>query len=189
MSEGRKDDNDKPRYDLLPPEALDALARVLTFGAEKYEDRNWEKGMRWGRPYAALQRHLWAWWGGENTDPETGESHLAHAMCCVAFLLAYESRSTGEDDRPASPKIAAAFKSRRGADASLTEREAMALERNAMIADMNRRQPQTERERDEEELRKLVSRERHKVQQREAMDERAATLRREIEDAHKLRVK
>ncbi len=96
---GRKDDTGKPRMDLLPPELLWAVACVLTVGAKKYSDRNWEKGMSWGRIFGALQRHLWAWWHGEKKDPETGFSHLWHAGCCIAFLIAYEERNIGEDDR------------------------------------------------------------------------------------------
>lgn len=99
QDEGRKDDQDKPRMDLLPPEMLDAVAMVLTFGAGKYGERNWEKGMAWGRPYAALLRHMNAWWAGEETDPETGMSHLWHAGCCIAFLIAFECRGIGADDR------------------------------------------------------------------------------------------
>jgi hypothetical protein len=98
--EGVKFDTEKARYDLIPPEIEEAIAKVLTFGAAKYGDRNWELGMRWGRPYAALRRHMAAWWGGENNDPETGFSHLAHAACCIAFLVAFEARGTGTDDRP-----------------------------------------------------------------------------------------
>lgn len=97
--EGVKFDTGKPRYDLIPPEALDGLAKVLTFGAQKYADRNWEKGMEWGRVFGALQRHMWAWWQGQHTDPETGLSHLHHAACCIAFLQTYEARGTGKDDR------------------------------------------------------------------------------------------
>lgn len=100
MSEGRKDDAAKVRYELLPPELLDGVSQILTFGAAKYEDRNWEKGMKWSRVFGALMRHMWAWWGGQHTDPETGKSHLWHAACCIAFLMAYEARKIGEDDRP-----------------------------------------------------------------------------------------
>lgn len=94
-----KHDTHKPRYDLIPPEALEAIAQVLTYGADKYEPRGWEKGARWGRYFAACMRHLWAWWRGEGDDPESGLPHLAHAACCVCFLLAYEMRGVGEDDR------------------------------------------------------------------------------------------
>lgn len=99
LVEGYKADEDKVRFDLIPPEALFALASVLTFGSIKYEDRNWEKGMKWGRPFGALMRHMWAWWRGEQADPETGYSHLWHAFCCVAFLITYEQRKIGTDDR------------------------------------------------------------------------------------------
>jgi len=100
QSGGEKFDTDKLRYDLLPPELLEETARVLTFGAEKYSARNWELGMAWSRPFGAMMRHMWAWWGGEDKDPETGYSHLAHAACCIAFLVAYERRGTGTDNRP-----------------------------------------------------------------------------------------
>lgn len=100
MVEGRKDDKDKVMMELLPGDALRAIATILTFGAKKYAPRNWELGMDWSRVYGALQRHLWAWWGGEDKDPETGRSHLWHAGCCIVFLIAYEERKVGNDDRP-----------------------------------------------------------------------------------------
>lgn len=100
IKKGVKFDSDKARYDLIPPEIEEALAKVLTYGALKYGDRNWERGMKWSRPYAAMRRHMAAWWGGEGVDKETGMSHLAHAACCVAFLVAYEVRRSGTDDRP-----------------------------------------------------------------------------------------
>ncbi|WP_127109897.1 dATP/dGTP diphosphohydrolase domain-containing protein [Pararhodobacter zhoushanensis] len=95
-----KADDSKPRYDLIPPEALEALAEILTFGAAKYAPRNWECGFRWGRVFAALMRHLWAWWARSGPDAETGRSHLWHALACLVFLIAFEARATGEDDRP-----------------------------------------------------------------------------------------
>jgi hypothetical protein len=97
---GRKDDAGKPRHDLIPPELPNAVALVLAFGADKYGERNWERGMKWGRPFAAMMRHMWAWWSGEKADPETGMPHLWHAACCIAFLIAYENRNIGIDDRP-----------------------------------------------------------------------------------------
>src|SRR5690606_17909863 len=109
MNEGRKDDNDKVRMELLPPEPLFAIAKVLTFGAQKYDDRNWEKGLRWGPLFGAVMRHLWAWRGGKgpttrsflfgDLDDETSYSHLWHAGCCLFFLISYEERGSGEDDR------------------------------------------------------------------------------------------
>ena len=99
-SEGRKDDSGKTPWHLMPPDALNQIAQVLEFGANKYGDRNWERGMNWSRPFSALMRHMWAWWRGEDRDPETGLSHLAHAGCCILFLLTYQGHATGKDDRP-----------------------------------------------------------------------------------------
>lgn len=92
-NEGRKDDQEKLRYDLIPPEALEALADVLTYGAAKYAPRNWEKGVASWRVFGALMRHLWKWWGGETIDPESGKPHLSHAITNIAFLIAYERRA------------------------------------------------------------------------------------------------
>jgi len=93
---GKKNDKGKLRMDLIPPEVEEALAEVLTHGAEKYDDRNWEKGIKYSRVYAALRRHLLAWMKGEKIDSEWGLNHLAHAYCCLAFLLTYEMRNMGE---------------------------------------------------------------------------------------------
>jgi hypothetical protein len=100
MSKGIKHDAGKVRLELLPPELLFGVSEILTFGAKKYSDRNWELGMDWSRVFGGLMRHLWAWWRGEDTDAETGKSHLWHAGCCIAFLIAYEARKVGKDDRP-----------------------------------------------------------------------------------------
>lgn len=99
-TEPRKDDCDKLPLDLIPVESLEEIGVVLRHGAEKYAPRNWEPGMRWGRCYAALLRHLFAWWRGEDRDPDSGLSHLAHAGCCILFLISYEHRRAGTDDRP-----------------------------------------------------------------------------------------
>ena len=82
----RKDDTMKPRMELLPPDALVEIAKVFTKGAEKYSDRNWERGMDWGRLYAATMRHLSAFWAGEDIDSEWGYSHLAHAGCSILMF-------------------------------------------------------------------------------------------------------
>lgn len=97
--DGVKHDHDKLRIDLFPPEALEGISQILTFGAQKYGDRNWEKGMSWGRLFGALMRHSWAWWRGEDKDSESGYSHLWHAGCCLIFLITYEARKIGKDDR------------------------------------------------------------------------------------------
>lgn len=83
-----KHDSGKTRFDLLPHRAVEEMAKVLTFGAGKYEPDGWRhvKGWRW-RYYAAALRHLWAYQMGQRLDPESGLHHLAHAMCCVCFLF------------------------------------------------------------------------------------------------------
>lgn len=91
MTEGRKDDAEKARFDLVPPRALETMAVVLAFGARKYDPENWRLVPEAKRRYfAAAMRHTWAWWRGEANDPESGEHHLAHAMCCIAFALELE---------------------------------------------------------------------------------------------------
>ena len=96
---GVKFDTDKVRTDLFPSHAFLEVSKVLTFGAQKYDDENWRKGMKWKRLTGAALRHIFAWVSGEDKDPETGLSHLAHAACCLVFLITYEETSTGEDDR------------------------------------------------------------------------------------------
>ena len=103
MDDAVKFDDNKIRYELLPPEFSREVAEVLTFGAKKYGDRNWEKGMKWSRVYGALKRHIEDWFDPykPDEDPETGLSHLAHAGCCLAFLMAYDARDMiAYDDRP-----------------------------------------------------------------------------------------
>ena len=99
-----KHDAGKPRYDLIAPSLLEEVAKVLEFGARKYNDRNWERpGFNYGRPFASAMRHLWAWWGGQDNDPESGFSHLAHAASCIMMLLEYSKSGAGRDDRPKAP--------------------------------------------------------------------------------------
>lgn len=86
MSQGIKFDHDKPDYSLMPFGALDEVAKVLTYGAKKYDRHNW-KHVEAIRYQAALMRHFSAYMQGEANDPETGISHLAHMACSVMFLL------------------------------------------------------------------------------------------------------
>ena len=99
-TEGVKFDGNKPTYELLPDDALAAIQKILDFGAVKYAARNWELGMEWRRPWNACLRHLWAWMRREPCDQESGMSHLWHAGCCILFLIAYELRGVGTDNRP-----------------------------------------------------------------------------------------
>ena len=100
MAGGIKHDAEKLKLELLPYDALLEVAKVYNHGAAKYGNRNWEAGMQWSRFFAAAMRHLWAWFTGENKDPESGLSHLVHAAFCILALVAYELRGAGTDDRP-----------------------------------------------------------------------------------------
>lgn len=113
-TQGRKNDAGKTRLELLPLDALDEVGKVLTLGAKKYGDRNWERGIVYSRVFGALTRHAWAWWRGESRDPETGYSHMAHCAANALFLLSYELRVARRlDDRPAPPRAIAGEPARR----------------------------------------------------------------------------
>ena len=91
MSEGIKHDSEKPKMNLLPPKAILEVAKVLTFGAEKYGAENWKELEDLQNRYlAGALRHIFAHMDGEELDPETNLSHLAHALCCLLFKLEIE---------------------------------------------------------------------------------------------------
>ena len=96
---GKKFDGGKVRVDLLPSESLFAVAEVLTFGASKYGEHNWRKGIAWSRLYAAAQRHMMKWNAGETHDDESGMNHLAHACVNLLMLLSYDKNHPELDDR------------------------------------------------------------------------------------------
>jgi hypothetical protein len=93
----------KTRFDLVPFAAVGEIADALAYGADKYSANNWCRGTNWGRYFAALCRHVFAWWRGEDKDPESGLSHLAHAGCCLLFLMEYQRNGWGTDDRFQGP--------------------------------------------------------------------------------------
>jgi hypothetical protein len=110
VSEGKKFDGGKTRHELLDDDAIEGLARVLTFGAQKYAADNWRKGIEWRRLIGAARRHLAAFSRGEDLDPESGLPHLDHLACCVMFLSAYQKQGGGTDDRvktvrPSTPPL------------------------------------------------------------------------------------
>lgn len=85
---GFKADAGKPDYALLPPRAVEFVVRVLTFGSAKYGPHQWRhvEGRK-TRYLSAALRHMFARLRGEVCDLESGEPHLAHAACCLLFLL------------------------------------------------------------------------------------------------------
>jgi hypothetical protein len=97
MSEGKKYDQAKMRYDLVPFRGLDDVVRVLTYGAQKYSPENWRKVERAEERYpAAALRHISAYLQGEGFDPESGLPHLAHAVCSLLFVLTLDQEASDE---------------------------------------------------------------------------------------------
>lgn len=90
----------KLRYDLVEPRAHEDMVDVLTLGAEKYFDRNWENGLSWTSVLASMKRHIAAIERGEDYDPESGRLHIAHAACNVHFLNSFYYTFPQGDDRP-----------------------------------------------------------------------------------------
>lgn len=100
---GLKFDKGKLRLDLLDAESIEELARVLGFGAEKYAENNWRKGIKMTRLLAASFRHLFAIMRGEDIDEETGLQHAAHLMCCAMFMIWTLRHRKDMDDRWRNP--------------------------------------------------------------------------------------
>lgn len=96
---GLRYNSGKLRYDLLHTKALEGITRVMTKGAEKYEDRNWEIGMAWSTTIQSLERHLAAFKSGEDFDKETGELHVDHLQCNAHFLSTFYHTYPQGDDR------------------------------------------------------------------------------------------
>lgn len=89
----------KIQWELIPTEALEEVAKVFTYGAQKYDPDNWRKGFPWRSVFGSGMRHMQAWLSGEDNDEESGLPHLAHAACNMLFLLQYARTGVGVDDR------------------------------------------------------------------------------------------
>lgn len=100
MSEGKKFDSGKPPLHLVSWPAIWEIAKVLEFGAQKYNAWDWQKGINHSRTLSAALRHLTAYVTGETYDDETGINHLAHALCEIMFALTFDLQGRDEfDDR------------------------------------------------------------------------------------------
>lgn len=95
-----KETEGKPRFDLIPVGPLTALAELYAKGAEKYEDRNWEKQMEFSKHYSSALNHLTKFWGGENSDEEMGSLHVINAAWHMFALAEYLLKNAKFDDRP-----------------------------------------------------------------------------------------
>lgn len=103
VKEAIKHDDGKVDWSLVPFEALEGMANVLTFGAKKYAAWNWTDGggFKWTRLLGSCLRHLFAFARGEDLDPESGISHISHAQCNLLFLAYYirNKEKFSKDDR------------------------------------------------------------------------------------------
>ncbi len=90
---GIKYDKGKARWDLLPIHIIEKVVNVLTFGAKKYGENNWQKIPKGiDRYYAATMRHINSWRKKEKIDLESGEHHLIHAITCLIFIIYIENK-------------------------------------------------------------------------------------------------
>jgi hypothetical protein len=94
-----KHDAGKAPLSLVDRGAIEEIAQVLAFGAKKYAAHNWRGGIAYSRLLDAALRHLYAFSDGEDIDPESGLSHVAHAGCCIVFLLGMIQDRPDMDDR------------------------------------------------------------------------------------------
>lgn len=76
-------------FALIPWDAMDEVARVYNEGAKKYAAHNWRRGYEWSKSFSAACRHLFAFWRGEDRDPELGTLHLANAAFHILGLITF----------------------------------------------------------------------------------------------------
>lgn len=97
----------KIRLDLVPPEMIKGIAQVFQKGLDKYEERNWEKGLDYMGVYASGLRHALAWVDGEDLDKESGLPHVFHAAVNFLMIATYTQRGMNHlDDRPSKAVVA-----------------------------------------------------------------------------------
>ena len=103
----------KPPLHLIPAAAEITESLAMAVGAKKYGQFNWRwKKVKASIYIAAARRHLAQWFDGQDEDPETGVSHLAHARACLGILLDAMSLDQMIDDRPgtgAAPELIEKF--------------------------------------------------------------------------------
>lgn len=89
QKEGKKNDkkDDKTRWELMPLDCLEDIARVYTEGAKKYGENTWQYlDNGYQRYKGALLRHLYRS-ENETFDEETGCRHLAQVAWNAIALL------------------------------------------------------------------------------------------------------
>jgi hypothetical protein len=100
--QGRK----KPRISAIPPQFILAMGHVMQHGADKYGKYNWRETPIDTVDYVdALGRHFLAWWGGEDLDPDSGESHLVHLAACASVVWDAIQHDSFTDNRLTQEEI------------------------------------------------------------------------------------
>lgn len=85
----------------LWPATATAMGSIgLLNGALKYGRSNWRAaGVKASIYVDAAQRHLAAWFEGEEVDPDDGAPHLAAALACIAIIVDAKAAGKLNDDR------------------------------------------------------------------------------------------
>lgn len=99
MDDGVRENKGKLKWSLVSWRALEPMVRVLMFGAQKYDDHNWKKGLSYVEITESLQRHLNAFIDGEDDDPESTLAHVGHILCNAMFLSYMFLFRKDKDDR------------------------------------------------------------------------------------------
>ena len=90
---GAKLDYGKTKWYLLPWKVIEGVAKVMTFGANKYSENGWQDvPQARERYFAAMMRHFMLIESGEITDPDSGLPHWAHMVCNAVFLGHFMSK-------------------------------------------------------------------------------------------------
>lgn len=99
QSGASKFDQDKVDISLIPYIGLSEAAKAFMVGEKKYGRYNYCKGHKASQLVSAAQRHLLAWFQGEEHDPKDGQHHLGSVIACAAMLLRQKELGTLKDDR------------------------------------------------------------------------------------------
>lgn len=92
---------------LFPDTAIIAGSYGMLEGKLKYGRCNYRMvGIDASVYRDALDRHLKAWWNGEDLDPDSGIPHLWKMMACLAVLIDGECCGKLNDDRPPRAPVA-----------------------------------------------------------------------------------
>lgn len=96
----KKNDQDKPDFTQIPQEALLEVAKVFTFGGNKYNNHfNYSEGGELRRYVAAANRHINQWLRGIDNDEETDTNHLSNAIASLMMALDNVKTGKGVDNR------------------------------------------------------------------------------------------